>query len=80
MNTEEYQYPSAMYGLREIQKQEGILRFYKSTRIYFATKTLYTAVQFQVFEMLNYANKGQTASFANAIISSVIATTIVNPL
>lgn len=56
------------------------MRFYKSTRIYFATKTLYTAVQFQVFEMLNYVNGGHAASFVNAIISAVIATTLVNPL
>lgn len=81
MNTEEYQYSSALMGLKEIKEKEGILRFYKSTRIYFTTKTLYTAVQFQTFEVLNYYYghiKG--AMFANSVLSAVVATTILNPL
>jgi hypothetical protein len=81
MNTEDYQYASAMTGLREIKEKEGILRFYKSTRIYFTTKTLYTAVQFQTFEMLNYYyGHVQGAMFANSVLSAVVATTILNPL
>lgn len=81
MNTEEYQYPTAMTGLREIREKEGMLRFYKSTRIYFATKTLYTAVQFQTFEMLNfYYSHVPGAMFINSVLSAVVATTILNPL
>jgi hypothetical protein len=81
MNTEEYQYASAMTGLREIKEKEGILRFYKSTRIYFATKTLYTAVQFQVYEILNfYYGHVRGAMFINSVLSAVVATTILNPL
>lgn len=70
-----------MTGLREIKEKEGILRFYKSTRIYFATKTLYTAVLFQTYEILNY-NYGHIkySTFVNSILSAVVATTILNPL
>lgn len=48
MNTD-YQYSSVLKGLREIKEKEGVLRFYKSTKIYFATRTLYTGVQFQTY-------------------------------
>ncbi len=81
MNTEEYRYSSALAGLKEIKEKEGILRFYRSTRIYFATKTLYTAVQFQTYEILNfYYGHVKGSLFFNSIISAVVATTILNPL
>lgn len=81
MNLPEYQYPSALTGLREIYEREGLLRFYKSTRIYFATKTLYTGTQFQVYEMLQYAfGHLPYSSFFNAIGSAIVATALLNPL
>lgn len=80
MNSEEYQYRSAWEGLREIQQKEGWLRFYKSVRIYFLTKTFYTAVQFETYEVLQYYNSGRYAFILNALLSAVVATTIVNPL
>jgi hypothetical protein len=68
-------------GLREIKEKEGILRFYKSTRIYFATKILYTAVQFQTYEILNfYFGHVSFSAIFNSILSAVVATTILNPL
>jgi hypothetical protein len=68
-------------GLKEIKEKEGILRFYKSTRIYFVTKTLYTAVQFQTYEILNYYfGHISLSTFMNSILSAVVATTILNPL
>lgn len=70
-----------MMGLREIKEKEGILRFYKSTRIYFTTKTLYTAVQFQTYEILNfYYGHIKGSLFFSSVISAVVATTVLNPL
>ena len=80
MNIEEYQYSSVIVALKEIKEKEGILRFFKSTRIAFITKTLFTAVQFQTYELLNhYLGHIKGSIFVNSIVSAVVATTILNP-
>ena len=80
MNEPEYQYSSAMEGLREIYQREGLLRFYRSTRIYLGAKTLYTALQFQSYEMLNFFYHSNLALVLNPVASAIIATTLMNPL
>lgn len=49
MNLPEYQYSSALVGLKEIYEREGMLRFYKSTKVYMVTKAVYTACLFQFY-------------------------------
>ena len=82
MDSPEYQYSSIKEGLNDILQREGFWRFYRSTKIYIASKTFYTAVQFQTYELLNYFNTGwgTYSVFINAIASAVVATTFGNPL
>lgn len=49
MHHPDYQYSTLYEGLKDIYHKEGFWRLYKSTKIYFACKTMYTAIQFQVF-------------------------------
>lgn len=57
------------------------MRLYKSTRLYFVCKTLYTAIQFQAFEMIRYfAGPSKFWLIFNTIFSTAIATTLLNPL
>ncbi len=68
-------------GLREIYEREGLLRFYKSTKIYMATNIIYTACLFQTYEMLNYKYKDTPFSWLwTSPVSAFFATIIVNPM
>jgi hypothetical protein len=68
-------------GLVAISNKEGIPRLFKSSKIYFACKTLYTAIQFQSFEMINYYFEKSTFNILlNTVLSTAVATTILNPL
>ena len=81
MNLPEYQYSSAMVGLREIFEREGLLRFYKSTKVFLMTNIIYTASLFQFYEILNY--KFGDRPYSVLLISPISAFTaaiIVNPL
>lgn len=80
MNLPEYQYSSALVGLKEIYEREGLLRFYKSTKVYMATKTIYTACLFQFYEMLNFKYGHVPYSiFFTSPLSAFMAAIIVNP-
>lgn len=81
MNLPEYQYSTAMVGLREIYEREGMLRFYKSTKVYMVTKAVYTACLFQFYEMFNYKYGDLPGSmFVTAPLSACLAAVIVNPM
>lgn len=81
MNHPDYNYHSLYEGLKDIYVREGFWRLYKSTKIYFTCKTMYTAIQFQVFEMIRYfAGPSKLWLVFNTIASTAIATTFVNPL
>ena len=50
-------------------------------KIYFATKMLYTVVQFQAFDFLNQEYSDYRNSiFFNSVFSAVMATIILNPM
>jgi hypothetical protein len=81
MNKPEYSYQSFWEGLSTIQRKEGHDRFLKSSKVYFACKTLYTAIQFQSFETLRYfVGPSFEWLLFNTVISTAIATTLLNPL
>jgi len=80
MNLPEYQYSSARDGLREIYEREGLLRFYKSTKVFLMTNTIYTAFLFQFYELLNYHFRDKPYSiFDTSPLSAFMAAIIVNP-
>ena len=81
MNLPEYQYNSAVDGLREIYEREGLLRFYKSTKVFLLTNTLYTASLFQFYELLNYKYGDRPYSiFLTSPAAAFMAAILVNPL
>ncbi len=81
MNHPNYEYNSLFGGLKDIYEKEGFWRLYKSTKIYFACKTMYTAIQFQFFEMIRYfVGPSKFWLVVNTLSSTAIATTFLNPL
>jgi hypothetical protein len=81
MNLPEYQYSSPIVGLREIYEREGLLRFYKSTKVFLMTNILYTASLFQFYELLNYKYADVPYSiFITSPLAAFLAAIIVNPL
>lgn len=81
MNHPNYEYNSLFGGLKDIYEKEGFWRLYKSTKIYFACKTMYTAIQFQCFEMIRYVvGPSKFWLIVNTLSSTAIATTFLNPL
>ena len=81
MNHPNYEYNSLFTGLKQIYEKEGFWRLYKSTKIYFACKTMYAAIQFQVFETIRYfAGPSKFWLIINTLLSTAIATTFLNPL
>ncbi len=81
MNKPEYEYSTLRQGLKDISSKEGVLRLYKSTKIYFACKTLYTAIQFECFELIRYyAGPSKLWMLLNTLISTTVAVTMLNPL
>lgn len=81
MNHPDHEYTSLFKALKAIEKKEGFWRLYKSTRIYFVCRTLYTAIQLQVFEMIRYvAGPSKAWLIFNTIFSTAIATTLLNPM
>lgn len=81
MNLPDYQYSSAIEGLKEIYYREGLLRFYKSTKVFLMTNTLYTASLFQFYELLNYkyGDKPYSILFTSPL-AAFLAAILVNPL
>ena len=80
MNLPEYQYSTAREGLKEIYHREGLLRFYKSTKVFLMTNTIYTAFLFQFYELLNYHFRDKPYSILfTSPLSAFMAAIIVNP-
>lgn len=81
MNSPGFEYTSLYSSLMDIKNKEGFGRFYKSSKIYFTSKTLFTAIQFQSFETIRYfVGPSGWWMLANTLISTALAVTCVNPL
>lgn len=81
MNRPNDNYTGLFSALKDIKNKEGISRFYKSSKIYFACKTLETAIQFQSFEMIRYlVGPSFMWMLINTVFSTALATTVLNPL
>ena len=67
--------------LRQLEILIGLLRFYKSTKVFLLTNILYTASLFQFYELLNYKyGENPYSVLFTSPLSAFMASVIVNPL
>ncbi len=52
LNQKQYNYPGLFKGLREVQRQEGLLRMYKASHLYMLNYISYTSIQFCLYEAI----------------------------